>query len=324
MRKRSEHRYYHVSPKVWEHAWDEDTRYLAFYILTCRHRTVEGLFKLPKSYAMEDVGWTGRRFERAWANLLEEDFIRYDEANKVVLIVKALEYQKPENPNQITAALRKIDEVPNTPLLADLQQIAERFAQVFAQHLAQRLHQPLPQQMLQPPTPAPAPTPTPAPGGQRARAREGQAGAPPDGGAAAPSPDGEAEATAASVYHAMDVAGVAPASRSWRDRAAKAVATLTPEAQTVAADAVTWVLGLADEGERQYLVGRLSATDFGPVIDAYNAGHAQPKASSNGHTRLTAEQWREQREIRANAGAPQSELEHYDRKIQEAEARERG
>ena len=45
-------RYHKVSPRFWADEkvlrWNDDAKMLALYLLTCPHRTTEGLFRLPK------------------------------------------------------------------------------------------------------------------------------------------------------------------------------------------------------------------------------------------------------------------------------------
>lgn len=167
-------RYYRISPAVWLEPWDDDARLAAFYILTSEHRTLEGLFRMPLSYAAEDLGWPAKRFEKAFATLERHGFVEYDRGAKVCLIVNALKWQGPSNPNQVKAAVKAIRELPPTEL-------TDRFRTLVATHcerLAEALAEQLPEQFGRPfaersgnavaNTPAPAPTlnpPNPPPAG---------------------------------------------------------------------------------------------------------------------------------------------------------------
>lgn len=154
-------RYYRVSPKFWSSAerlgWDEETRLLALYILTCEHRTTEGLFRLPKQYIMADLEWSPQRLAQPFDRLCSEGFIEYDHKAKVVLIVKALAYQSPSNPNGVTAALRALEMVPETGLDQRFYEQCQLYCQRLAQQLPERFKQPL----RHPPALAPAPAPPP-------------------------------------------------------------------------------------------------------------------------------------------------------------------
>lgn len=112
-----------------------DTRYLAMYVLTCKHRTLEGLFELPKGYACSDLRWDQARLDTAWRNLISADFMRYDEESRVIFIVKALKHQSPQMPNHITSAIGKLKELPRTHLLADFFEAAQEHAAKLADRM---------------------------------------------------------------------------------------------------------------------------------------------------------------------------------------------
>jgi hypothetical protein len=72
--------YYRVSPRIWRHReWSDETKLLACYLLTCKHRTIEGLYLLPQHYITGDLKWSPERLAEPFAQLLSDDFIRYDE-----------------------------------------------------------------------------------------------------------------------------------------------------------------------------------------------------------------------------------------------------
>lgn len=54
-------KYNRISTKFWTDEkvlqWDNETRLLALYLLTCSHKTTEGLFRLPKQYICADLEW---------------------------------------------------------------------------------------------------------------------------------------------------------------------------------------------------------------------------------------------------------------------------
>jgi hypothetical protein len=153
-------RYYRVSPKLWqEPGWDDDTRLLALYVLTCDHRTTEGLFRLPKPYILADLEWSPQRLAQPFRQLCADGFIDYDEDAKVLLIVKALKYQGPSNPNGVTAALRALEMVPATRLDSAFYGLSQRYSQRLAEALPERFTQ----RFAEPPSPTPALTPAPEP-----------------------------------------------------------------------------------------------------------------------------------------------------------------
>ena len=120
--------YYKVGPTIWDEPWTDDARYIAFYLLTCRHRTTEGLYRLPLSYVAEDTGWELERVQAAITELIEHEFIEYDPQARVVLIVEALKWQAPSTENHIKGAVRKLEGLPKTPLQSYFLCICDTYA----------------------------------------------------------------------------------------------------------------------------------------------------------------------------------------------------
>jgi len=156
--------YNRIDPKFWTDpdvaGWSDDAKLLALYLMTCPHRTTEGLFRLPKPYAQADLQWSAERLAEPFAELLADrsgqpGFIAYDERAQVVLIRNAMKYQAPQNDNQVTAALRGLEALPPTFLTCEFRRLAERFCERLAKRLPEGFGQPIPD----PPAPTPAPTP---------------------------------------------------------------------------------------------------------------------------------------------------------------------
>lgn len=149
-------RYWRVSPKFWAstQGWSDDAKIVALYLLTGPHRTTEGLFRLPKAYAAADLGWSPQRLAKPFGELLSEGFIEYDDRASVCLIMKALDYQAPENPNQVTAALRKLADLPENALTSTFKGLAERYCEPLAQALPEGFGEPIgePQALTQAPS----------------------------------------------------------------------------------------------------------------------------------------------------------------------------
>lgn len=132
--------YFRVSPAIWRaRTWTDDMRLLACYLLTSPHRTLEGLFILPKGYICADLRWSPERLAEPFAGLTADGFIAYDEAAEVCLIVKAMKYQRPENPNMDKAAIRRLVTVPASSLDGLFHASAEQYAPRLAERLAERL-----------------------------------------------------------------------------------------------------------------------------------------------------------------------------------------
>lgn len=186
-------KYHPIATKFWTdekvERWDDDTRLLALYLLTTPHRSAEGLFRLPKPYIASDLKWSVERLAKPFSQLLADGFLNYDEAVSVMLLNHALKYQAPANPNQETAAIRYLDELPETPLLQEFYLLAQRYAERFAKRLPERYAQsptltPTPFTTLaispdSPPETAAPPAPSPQSGRGKGKGRgKGRRGAP--------------------------------------------------------------------------------------------------------------------------------------------------
>jgi hypothetical protein len=117
--------YFRVGAQFWDDpvstAWDNDTKLVALYVLTCPHRITEGLFKLPVGYVVQDIPMLIKRAQKALARLQGDGFIERD--GDYVLIVKALKWQPPKAKANVTHAVRKLTPM-HTPLLARLVELA--------------------------------------------------------------------------------------------------------------------------------------------------------------------------------------------------------
>lgn len=162
--------YYRISPTIWRESWSEDTRTVAFYILTCDHRTTEGLFRLPEAYIVADLGWTPARIRKCLVELEKANFIK--RSGDVVLIVKALKTQAPQNPNQARAAVRAVELVPSTELDAEFLQLAEQFSERLTQQLREQLPERFGESLALALAPALTPPPSRGGGGNGAHAEE--------------------------------------------------------------------------------------------------------------------------------------------------------
>ena len=106
-----------VFSRIWEspdfRALDEDGRMLVLYLLTCQHGTIAGVFRVPDGYASEDLQWSPERVAQGFAKLAAQGFANRCETTKWVWVIKFLEWNAPENPNQGKAAAKVAMSVPD-------------------------------------------------------------------------------------------------------------------------------------------------------------------------------------------------------------------
>jgi hypothetical protein len=106
-----------VFSRIWEsadfRAMSEDGRTLTMYLLTCQHGTIAGVFRVPDGYACEDLQWPAERVAIAFKETLAKGFANRCETTKWVWVRKFLEWNPPENPNQVKAARKIAMSVPD-------------------------------------------------------------------------------------------------------------------------------------------------------------------------------------------------------------------
>ncbi|MHB1314241.1 MAG: DnaD domain protein [Christensenellales bacterium] len=120
--------------KVESRFWDDekvlalscDGRYLMLYLLTSKHRNLIGCYRLPRSYAREDMGLPQKRFSAAWNELLTTGMVGYDCETKTVLLKNYLRHNPIDGPKQAAGAITRLSALPDSPLLLELLQQVER------------------------------------------------------------------------------------------------------------------------------------------------------------------------------------------------------
>lgn len=122
-----------------------EAQLVELYIRTCRHRATEGLFRLPPGYVEEDLGMERALVEAAIAEVIEHREFLYDWAAGVVLDKQALRFNplgrrgdpdtwdRSRAPDKrLASAIRKLQELPPTPLLKHLLVLADRYSRELA------------------------------------------------------------------------------------------------------------------------------------------------------------------------------------------------
>jgi hypothetical protein len=90
---------------------------LFFYILTCPHGNLSGIFVLKPGYAVEDLKCLPKDFKKDLSRLCEMNLVSYDFENAVILIHNFLKHNPITNPNQKKAVVSQLLALPNSPLL---------------------------------------------------------------------------------------------------------------------------------------------------------------------------------------------------------------
>lgn len=114
----------------------DDGKLLALYLLSSPHTNQIGCFRLPDGYVAEDLKWTNERVSKGFDELLNNGFSNRDAVSKWVIIHKFTKWNEIENPNQAKAAIKLIDQVPDSssvkPMLVKaLREFSPRFLDDF-------------------------------------------------------------------------------------------------------------------------------------------------------------------------------------------------
>lgn len=132
-------KYQRISPKFWQdpgvRRWNDRQKLLALYLMSCPHRTSEGLFWLPRGYMAQDLGWGIDTVSKVLRSLIDTGFVAYDDATETLLILKALKYEAPAGQKQVPGAINRLCDVPPSPLFSQLREAAEQYAPEFAEAL---------------------------------------------------------------------------------------------------------------------------------------------------------------------------------------------
>lgn len=125
-------RYYPVSPLFWTDEkvthWNDQETLLALYLLTCEHRNLEGLFRLPYAYVQADLDWGSAETRDRMGRLIEDGFIEYDKDAKVVFLRNALKFHEPKSAKQVQGAVNALQVVPPTTLWESFVESARTYA----------------------------------------------------------------------------------------------------------------------------------------------------------------------------------------------------
>lgn len=121
----------------------DDGKFLFFYILTCPHRNVIGLYFLPIPYGSFDLGWTAERFTEGLRELSEKGMIKHNSTANIIFIPNFLKYNPLENPNQVKGAINAISKIPSSGLdsafIKTLQTLNKPFLEPLIELLQERL-----------------------------------------------------------------------------------------------------------------------------------------------------------------------------------------
>lgn len=110
-----------ISPELWDSERfktlpSDDGRYLYLYLLTCRHQTSAGAYRLPDGYAATDLRWMPERYVKARELLVQADLIRFDDQTSVVMITRWFKHNPPMNADHLKSIENELERLPSPTL----------------------------------------------------------------------------------------------------------------------------------------------------------------------------------------------------------------
>lgn len=96
------------------------------YLSTSPNVTEHGFFEFPKEFGKRDLGVTKKDFDSAFLELINNEFIQYDEEVDIAFIPSVVEFSKIRNPNQMKAFMKSLEVLPKTFLWSKLKEILSK------------------------------------------------------------------------------------------------------------------------------------------------------------------------------------------------------
>lgn len=132
--------YGNLEHQFWEHDDLQELglpcRAVAAYLITCRHASSEGYYRLSLGYLCDDLR-LDRDSALAYLQALDlQEFARYDPRSQVVFLRNAMRWRPPRGPKSIPGALKKALEVPANPFRTAFYDAACTWAPEFAEALS--------------------------------------------------------------------------------------------------------------------------------------------------------------------------------------------
>lgn len=116
-------RYFRIACQFWSDesvlGWTDQMKLIGLYLLSSKHRNLEGFFVLPLEYVAADMKWPLARVRKTLTKLEEAQFARFDPSTNLLLIRNALRYQQPDSLNVQKAVISRVRNLPRSPKLLD-------------------------------------------------------------------------------------------------------------------------------------------------------------------------------------------------------------
>lgn len=122
--------YRKVEVKIWN---DEKflqlsplAKLLFFYLMTCPHGNLAGIYALKKGYATDDMKCTTDEFDSWMKEISDLEMAKFDDQNHVLWICNHIEYNPFPNRNVMKNAAGYVSDLPKSPLIGEFADRCEK------------------------------------------------------------------------------------------------------------------------------------------------------------------------------------------------------
>jgi hypothetical protein len=137
--------YAQINRKVWNtcqfRSLSREARELFFYLTTCPHGNMLGIFVLRPGYALDDLQWGSERerFMKPLSELLTKQLFAWDDKTDIILDLEQIVKHTFYNPNQVKAAIKILNTIPKTTLFHQLKTLIEPLNEPLLKPFIKRL-----------------------------------------------------------------------------------------------------------------------------------------------------------------------------------------
>ena len=132
-----------ISRKLWIdpnfRSLPKNSQLMWFYLSSNTHVNSIGYYRLPKDYMVADLSWKLTDIEAALDDLINIDFIRYDEIKEVVLIITWFHTHPIKNFDHLKKGVSDLEELPKDSLVNDFKEACKVLKDQFQELLEKTL-----------------------------------------------------------------------------------------------------------------------------------------------------------------------------------------
>lgn len=141
-----------VSPMLWRSKrfkeLSKDAQLVFFYLLTCEHQNMAGVYRLPIAYGAHDLGWIEDEFMIGIEEVIAKGLVRRDAATDEVMIAQWFKFNIPKGVKTIKGVANILEKIESDDLREEAVQmfgeVVNKQAEEEARKKAEESGPPLP------------------------------------------------------------------------------------------------------------------------------------------------------------------------------------